>query len=65
VGARVPCLPLGPPRRTYPTAIALAASGRVDVEAIVTGRYPLDDVASALRASNQDPGSIKPIVEPG
>ena len=28
---------------TYPTAIALAASGRVDLKAIITGHYGLDD----------------------
>src|SRR5919202_2829103 len=33
---------------TYPTAIALAASGRVDLEAIVTGHYPLDETEAAL-----------------
>ena len=35
---------------TYPTAIALAATGRVDLEAIITGHYELDDDRGALRA---------------
>jgi L-iditol 2-dehydrogenase len=49
---------------TYPTAIALAASGRVDVEAIVTGRYRLEETERALRASLEDPASVKAIVRP-
>jgi L-iditol 2-dehydrogenase len=49
---------------TYPTAIALAASGRVDVEAIVTGRYGLDDAEAALRAGREDPGAVKVMVMP-
>ena len=42
---------------TYPTAIALAADGRVDLEAIITGHYGLDDAEAALRAGREDPGS--------
>jgi L-iditol 2-dehydrogenase len=49
---------------TYPAAIALAASGAVDLEALVTGRYTLDEVDNALRASREDPSSVKPIVIP-
>jgi L-iditol 2-dehydrogenase len=49
---------------TYPTAIALAASGRVDLKAIVTGRFGLDDTEAALRAGREDPASVKPIVVP-
>jgi L-iditol 2-dehydrogenase len=50
---------------TYPTAIALAASGRVDLRAIVTGRYPLDDAEAALRAGRADSASVKVMVLPG
>ena len=48
---------------TYPTAIALAAAGLVDLDSLVTGHYGLDDVETAL---NQDsaPGAIKTIVRP-
>ena len=49
---------------TYPAAIALAASGQVDLDAIVTGHYPLDEVDAALRAGREDPQSVKPIVTP-
>jgi L-iditol 2-dehydrogenase len=49
---------------TYPTAIALAASGRVDLEAIITGHYGLDDTDRALRAGQEDPGAVKVMVHP-
>ena len=49
---------------TYPTAIALAAVGRVDLKAIITGPYGLDDAEAALRAGREDPDSVKPIVVP-
>ena len=49
---------------TYPTAIALAAAGRVDLEAIVTGRFALDDAAAALRAGREDADSVKVMVTP-
>jgi L-iditol 2-dehydrogenase len=50
---------------TWPAAIALAASGAVDLEAIVTGHFTLDEVDTALRAGREDPRSVKPIVNPG
>ncbi len=50
---------------TYPTAIALAAAGRVDLEAIITGHYGLDDAEAALRAGRDDPAAIKVMVMPG
>ena len=49
---------------TYPTAIALAASGRVDLKSIITGHYGLDDAEAALKVGREDPGSVKPIVVP-
>jgi L-iditol 2-dehydrogenase len=49
---------------TYPTAIALAAAGRVDLEAIVTGHFGLDDTEAAMRATREDPGTVKPMVRP-
>jgi L-iditol 2-dehydrogenase len=48
----------------YPTAIGLVAAGRVDVEAIVTGHYPLEEAEQALQASRQDPESVKAVVVP-
>jgi L-iditol 2-dehydrogenase len=49
---------------TYPTAIALAADGRLDLDVLVTGHYGLEETETALRASREDPGSIKPVVHP-
>ena len=49
---------------TYPTAIALAARGRVDLEAIITGQYGLDDTEVALRAGREDPTAVKVMVMP-
>ena len=49
----------------YPAAIALAASGRVDLAALVTGHYGLADAEQALTAARRDPATIKPVVVPG
>jgi len=49
---------------TYPAAIALAASGWVDLDAIVTGHFRLEETEAALRATREDPKSIKPMVVP-
>lgn len=49
---------------TWPTAIALAASGRVALERLVTSRHRLDDTAAALTANRSDPRNIKAIVQP-
>jgi L-iditol 2-dehydrogenase len=49
---------------TYPTAIALAAAGRIDLEAIITGHFALDDTAAALRATREDPHAVKVMVHP-
>ena len=49
---------------TYPTAIALAQSGAVDLEAMVTGHYALGEAERALRAGAEDPASVKVIVHP-
>jgi L-iditol 2-dehydrogenase len=49
---------------TYPAAIALAASGVVDLDGLVTGRFGLDEVADALQASKTDPQTLKPVVYP-
>ena len=50
---------------TYPAAIGLAATGRVDVGALITGHHGLDDTESALRAARNDQASIKVMVHPG
>jgi len=48
----------------YPTAIALAAAGLVDLDSMVTGYYGLDDVEAAL-SQNNNPKMMKIIVRPG
>ena len=49
---------------TYADAIALVASGRVDVRSLITGRYSLEATEQALQATKQDPTNIKSIVAP-
>ncbi len=49
----------------YPAAIALAASGAVDLDGLVTGAYGLAQAADALRVSKSDPHTLKPMVYPG
>ena len=49
---------------TYPAAIALAASGAVDLKAIMSQRFGLDEAEAALRAGREDPESVKPMVLP-
>jgi L-iditol 2-dehydrogenase len=46
---------------TWPTAISLVASGRVDLDALVTARFGLDEVEAAL-TSDDDPLSMKSVV---
>lgn len=48
---------------TWPTAIALAASGRVDLDGLVTSIHGLMDVESALTAGS-NPGALKAMVHP-
>jgi L-iditol 2-dehydrogenase len=49
---------------TYPTAIELAATGKVDLDAIVTSYFGLEDTEEALQASRKDPANVKPMVIP-
>jgi L-iditol 2-dehydrogenase len=49
---------------TWPTAIELVASGRVDLDRLVTGTYRLDEAEEALTAARQDPLSVKAVVRP-
>lgn len=48
---------------TWPTAAHLVASGQVKLDAMVTGRYSLDETEKALNADHT-PGSLKSIVVP-
>ena len=48
---------------TWPTAIELVASGKVNLDALVTHRFNLDQVGEALNAPKL-PGAMKPVVLP-
>lgn len=48
---------------TWPTAIALAASGQVDLDGLVTSTHGLEDVEAALTAGS-NPGALKAVVHP-
>jgi L-iditol 2-dehydrogenase len=49
---------------TWPTAIALVAAGRIDLDRLVTGTFRLDQAADALVAGRRDPQSVKVVVHP-
>ena len=49
---------------TWPTAIALVATGQVDLDAMVTARFPLAETEQALTASRKDPRALKAVVLP-
>jgi L-iditol 2-dehydrogenase len=49
---------------TWPTAIALVASGRVDLDRLVTGTFQLDQAEEALTAGRRDPQSVKVVIHP-
>ncbi|RWZ58530.1 NAD(P)-dependent alcohol dehydrogenase [Labedella populi] len=48
---------------TWPLAIKLASTGRVDLDSLVTGRFGLADVEAALDAATA-PETLKAIVDP-
>lgn len=50
---------------TWPSAIALVASGRVDVAPLVTHHFGLDGTADALLLGRSVPNSIKAVIHPG
>lgn len=49
---------------TWPTAIALAAAGKVRLDAMVTSHHGLDETERALLA-DREAGTIKAVVHPG
>jgi L-iditol 2-dehydrogenase len=49
---------------TWPTAVALAASGEVDLDRLATHRYSLEDTEQALTAGAHDSTVIKALVRP-
>ncbi len=48
----------------YPAAIGLAADGSIELDSLVTSKFGLDDVESALTALRQDPKTLKPVIYP-
>lgn len=49
---------------TWPTAIALVASGRVDVKSIITHEFTLDQTEDAITLAGRIPDSMKAIIHP-
>ena len=49
---------------TYADAIALVASGHIDLKPIITGHYTLAEAEQALQATRSDPANIKSVVVP-
>ncbi|MFE0906531.1 NAD(P)-dependent alcohol dehydrogenase [Streptomyces rochei] len=49
---------------TWPTAIALAASGEVTLDRLITHRYDLERAEDALTAAARDHTTVKPLVRP-
>ena len=49
---------------TWPTAIGLVATGRVNLDRLVTGHFGLDQVGDALKAGRRDEHSVKVMVHP-
>lgn len=49
---------------TWPTAISLVATGRVDVSALVTHRFGLDQTEEALTLASRVPDSLKAVIYP-
>ena len=47
---------------TWPTAIALVASGAVRVDELVTGHFPLAETARALTAARDDARALKSVI---
>ena len=47
---------------TYPDAIAMVASGRVDLDALVGARLPLAESERALKMGHTDPSVLKTVV---
>ena len=47
---------------TYPEAVALIASGRVNLEGLVDARFSLEASEDALTAARRDPSILKPLV---
>ena len=49
---------------TYPTAVQLLSSGLVDLDAIVSASYSLEEVENALTHAKSHPADMKVMVHP-
>ena len=49
---------------TWPLAIALVSSGRIDVKPLITHHFPLAEAEAALALSSHVPDSVKAIIHP-
>jgi L-iditol 2-dehydrogenase len=49
---------------TWPIAIELVSSGRVDVKPLITHHFALDETADALTLSSRVPDSVKAVIHP-
>jgi L-iditol 2-dehydrogenase len=49
---------------TWPKAIALIRTGRVDVASMVTHRFPLVESEAAITLTEREPDSMKAIIHP-
>jgi L-iditol 2-dehydrogenase len=49
---------------TYPAALELIGSGRVDVDSVISHRFPLAQADQAMTLAKTDPTSLKAVVEP-
>ena len=51
-------------QNTWPLAIALISSGRVDVEPLITHHFPLAQTEDALLLGSTVPDSVKAVIHP-
>jgi L-iditol 2-dehydrogenase len=49
---------------SYPLALDLISSGRVDVDSVISHRFGLADAEQALTLARREPASMKAIVNP-
>jgi L-iditol 2-dehydrogenase len=48
----------------YPAALRLISTGRVDVDRVITHRFPLREAQAAMTISRHDPRALKAVVDP-
>jgi L-iditol 2-dehydrogenase len=50
-------------RNTWPDAIMMIADGKMDVDALVTSHFPLEQAQEAIRTPRRTPGSLKVCID--